>query len=596
MPASPLRSRTHAIRLPPLSKQLARSSTTSTSLPRFRRPQAPRGTALTASDFETEISKGLGITSTMSSFFASTHGICPVCGSRQCLLGRMGTSCHRNDPRQPVMTRLGHSFPKGNRFLVENVLEELHNPGDWYLDNRSGELTYLPRKGELLRRLRFEAPRLQHLVQIQGDPATHRYVENVSFSGLSFKYANWNLPQTGRFFPQAEVDLGAAIEAVGWRNGDFTDCTVSSVGEYGLQLGGGCQKVVVSGCEFTDLGAGGVKIGETKQYDNEADAAHGITVRNCLIAHGGRIHPAAIGVWIGQSAHNEVSHNDIYDLYYTGISVGWTWGYGKSEAHDNRIAYNHIRDIGQGVLSDMGGIYTLGVQPGTELIGNRIHDISSFSYGGWGIYPDEGSSHELIENNVVYRTKSGGYHQHYGQENIVRNNIIAFAREAEVIRTRAEDHLSFTFDHNIVYWKDAPLLGSNWTGNNYKLDDNIYWRTDGKPIDFAGMTLDQWHAKGQDLNSILADPLFEDPANGFFQLKPNSPALKLGFKPIDERQAGRLHTANVELDPPTPVPAFPLVKPLRDLPRVRPHQHFPHIPSARGSGRTVMESRRAPPS
>lgn len=448
------------------------------------------------------------------------------------------------------------NFPKGNRYIIENVREALSAPGEWYVDNESGELTYVPMPGEDPSRSIVTAPVAERLIEIKGNVSEHRYVDSVRFENINFECANWTLPPQGRFFPQAEVDLGAAIHAEGWREGAIRNCTVQHVGEYAIELSGGCKNVAIDGCNLTDLGAGGVKIGETRQYNDEGDTAQSVTVHNCLIAHGGRLHPAAIGVWIGQSSHNEISHNDIFDFYYTGVSVGWTWGYSKSEAHDNLIAYNHIHSIGQGVLSDMGGIYTLGVEPGTKLIGNRIHDIDSFSYGGWGIYPDEGSSHELIENNVVYRTKSGGFHQHYGQENIVDNNIIAFAREAEVIRTRAEDHLSFTFEHNIVYWKDAPLLGSNWSGNNYKLDGNLYWRTDGKPIDFAGMSLDGWRAKGQDHTSAIADPQFVDPLQGDFRLKRTSPAFALGFRDFDQSLAG-LTTGRPKDKEPFP-PAFPL--------------------------------------
>ena len=420
-------------------------------------------------------------------------------------------------------------FSKGNRFIAENVQEALSDPGEWYLDQPTGDLTYIPMPGETPANATVVAPRIARLVDVEGSTSGHRYVEHVGFRDLKMSYTNWNAPFLGRFFPQAEVDLSAAIRAEGWRNGFLQKCTVSHVGEYGAEFLGGCSLDSVGTCTFEDLGAGGIKIGETRTYEDESDCANHISIVNSVIAHGGRMHPAAIGVWIGQSAYDTVRGCTISDLYYTGVSIGWTWGYGKSQAHDDVIEGNEISDIGQGVLSDMGGIYTLGIEPGTKLIANRIHDIDSFSYGGWGIYPDEGSSHELIEKNVVFRTKSGGFHQHYGEANTVRDNIFAFARDAEVIRTRAEDHLSFTFEHNIVYWKDAPLLGSNWSGNNYHLDRNLYWRTDAKPIDFAGMSLEKWQAKGQDVASHIVDPQFINPAKGDFRLSSSSSARLMGF-------------------------------------------------------------------
>jgi parallel beta-helix repeat protein len=144
----------------------------------------------------------------------------------------------------------------------------------------------------------------------------------------------------------------------------------------------------------------------------------------------------------------------------------------------------------------------------------------------------------LIENNIVYNCKSAGFHQHYGRENVVRNNIWAFNRENQLMRTRAEEHVSFTFEGNIVYFDQGRLLGSNWTGDRYVMRKNLYFDTRGRAIRFAGKTLEEWQAGGQDAGSVVADPLFVNAANFDFRLRPESPALKMGFKQIDMSTVG----------------------------------------------------------
>jgi len=258
--------------------------------------------------------------------------------------------------------------------------------------------------------------------------------------------------------------------------------------------------------------------------------------------HLGVIYPPAVGVFILQSGRNRVAHNHIHHLYYTAVSVGWNWGYQETPCRENIIEFNHLHDIGQFMLSDMGAIYTLGIQKGTIIRNNLIHDINSFTYGGWGLYPDEGSSEIIWENNIVYRTKSAGFHQHYGRENIVRNNIFAFGKEHQLMRTRAEPHVSFIFSNDIVYFDSGDLLGSDWSNEHYSMDRNLYFDTrsaaDAGSMKFAGVTLEQWRQRGHDLNSIIADPVFVAPQGGDFRLKKNSPAFGLGFKPIDMGSVG----------------------------------------------------------
>jgi hypothetical protein len=463
------------------------------------------------------------------------------------------------------------ALDKGHRYLVENVREALSEPGQWYLDRPTGTLTYIPRPNQEPSRTIVIAPRLEQLVNLVGSP-TGRPVEHLQFEGLTFAHSNWTMPPQGHAFPQADVSLTAAISAVWARDIVFEHCAVEHTGAYAMEFGIGCQRNRIENCELVDLGAGGVKIGDASpataqsvdrmpQDPRTAPSEH--IVRNCLIAHGGRLHPAAVGVWVGHSPHNTIDHNEIVDFYYTGVSVGWTWGYAPSNAHHNAITSNHIHSIGQRVLSDMGGIYSLGVSPGTTISGNVIHDVQSFSYGGWGLYTDEGSSGIMLKDNLVYRTKTGSMHQHYGRENRFVNNIFALADEAQLIRTRTENHISFFLEHNIVYWDNAsPLLGSNWNDNNFRLDYNVYWNQAHPAVKFAGKTFEQWRKeRHQDEHSLVADPLLVDPVHGDFHIRPDSPALRLGFQPFDYTKSGRTTAPDLTTNLPTAPSAFEAAQP-----------------------------------
>ncbi len=429
------------------------------------------------------------------------------------------------------------------RYWIEGVPEALDAPGEWQRDPDSGRFLLIPPTGIDPRTASVTVPALDVLVLWEG--TAERPVREVTLRGLTFAGTECGFPSPGRIDPQAASQTPGALRAryaVGCR---VEDCLFDGLGGYGLEMGRGCQDWRVVGNEFRDLGAGGIRIGEPGDREPDpAAACHSHHFTDNHLHRLGRILAPAVGVLVFQSGTNRIAHNHIHDLYYTAISVGWTWGYQASPCRGNVIEFNHVHDIGQGLLSDMGGIYLLGPQPGTVVRNNVFHDIRSRQYGGWGLYTDEGSTGILLENNVAYRCLDAGFHQHYGRDNVVRNNLLAWNSRHSVMRTRDEPHRSFEFTRNVVLADSGTLLGSNWNGtpDRFTTDHNLWFDArHGASVDayrFAGGTWEEWRQRGHDRHSVIADPLLVDPLRPERGLRPDSPAFGIGFQPIDLSRLG----------------------------------------------------------
>jgi len=438
-------------------------------------------------------------------------------------------------------------------YYVDNLFEGLATPGAWYLDGKQGILYYHPLPGEDMAEIEAVAPVAEQLVRIEGDVAKQRLVRNVTFSGLAFHHTSWTLPATGYACNQAEITPPAAVEAQGAVDCRFERCELGHLGAWGIGLGRGCRDNAIVGSTVHDIGAGCVKVGEPKNCAEDSEEACRTTISDNRFLDGGKIHLGPAAVWIGQSSGNTVSHNEISGGFHWAVSVGWNWSYFPlNRARDNIVEFNHVHHLGTGILGTHGAIYCLGVSPGTVVRNNHVHHVYSNDHwgAGEGIILDNGCSGILIENNVVHHASAGGWGCNFNCfGNIIVNNIFAFGTKFQLTRygdppnfgdgTKAPPPNGEVFARNIVVWDEGRLLNEeDWWAFQTLWDYNLYFCSGSEPVRFMKYSFDEWQAKGLDENSIISDPLFVDAERGNFSLRPESPALALGFKPIDISDVG----------------------------------------------------------
>lgn len=433
-----------------------------------------------------------------------------------------------------------NQIKKGTRCIIYNSPKSIDSPNEWYYDSNKKLLFYYPLKGESINSSVFFVPITKQLIRITGKPEKH--IKNIEFQNLEFKCSAHYTPENGEGPEQAACYLDAAIDLNFADNITFHNCYIRQIGEYAFSIGQECHNNTISHCLISDIGAGGIKIGLT-YFHKGNDETSNIIIDNNIIRRLGRIHPDGVGILLRQASNCKITHNEINDLFYSGISAGWTWGYNDDQKTsgciNNTISYNHIHNIGKGVMSDMGGIYTLGESKGTSITNNIIHNVVCAEYGGSGIYADEGSSHILIKNNLVYDCSSDLFHEHYGYDNLITNNIFAFGGECQLYLGRNTRDVSFNICNNIII-QDKGLTISDtpaWPDiHMVAIDNNIYYYPNGKLL-FGKYDFNNWKSF-HDKHSIEADPMFADAPKRNFKFKDLTNADKISFKPFDYFQAG----------------------------------------------------------
>ena len=458
----------------------------------------------------------------------------------------------------------------------ENVRTAFDAPGEWFYDVKAAKVLYRPLPGEDMAKATIVAPsaKISQLVAFRGDPDKGAYVHDVSFRNITFahsdvtpssgtairaehpavKFVGGGLGPTESWQHQAASGSDGAVTLQGAQRISFEGCRVRNTGNYAMRFNDGCTSNRVVGCTLFDLGAGGVWMGSGVGHVAKGETMKRRVIKtlaprstafnlidNCTIRQGGRFNPEGTGVAYTHVSDSKVLHCEIHDFFYTGVSVGWTWGFHGSIAQRNEIAFNKIYDLGKGIMSDMGGVYTLGTSYGTTVHDNVVHDVWSYSYGGWALYTDEGSEGIVMERNLCWNTTDGGFHQHYGAGCIIRNNVFAWNKMLGAVRMARQVvqdiPCTLNFVNNIVLVRKGPLVGRGPRGVGGVWANNLWWDVSGKP-ELDGLDWEKWAACGKETGGKYADPQFEDAAGYDFRLKSTSPAFALGFKAWDFTQAG----------------------------------------------------------
>ena len=337
---------------------------------------------------------------------------------------------------RPMVTTNGHN----SAFYLTNARELQDVPGEWYHDIDARKVYYYPREGEKMQEAEVIVPAVETLVRVEG--TLDRPVCHIRFEKITFSYTTWMRPsekghvplQAGMYLTDGyRIDpkmqrnylnhpldnqgwLGrpaAAVRVVAAKQIDFERCRFEHLGSTGLGYEEAVQGGVVRGCLFRDIAGNGLLVGsfspaahETHLPYDPADRREVCTqqhINNCYFTEIGNEDWGCLAIAAGYVGDVNIEHNEISEVPYSGISLGWGWTQTVNCMRNNRVHANLIHHYAKHMY-DVAGIYTLGSQPKSYVTENCVHSIYKPGYvhdpNHWFyLYTDEGSSFITVRDN-----------------------------------------------------------------------------------------------------------------------------------------------------------------------------------------------------
>jgi len=480
--------------------------------------------------------------------------------------------------------RPGTTLGKGSRFMVENIFEELDAPKEWYFDKRTSTLYYMPESGVDPNRVTISVAGLRRLVAFSG--SREHPVHDIRMKGIRFSQTRTTYLDAYSLISMGDWAIvhSGAVHFEGAENCAVTDCFFDAVSGNGLYMNNYNKAVCVQNCVFSEIGdtaiaiTGKSRLNKDLSYEckycghmhgwgfdpyNE-DYPRECVIDNNKIYNVGVYGKQTAGVFFGMAARITISHNEMYNIPRAAICIH-DGMYGGHVIENNFLHHSCRETREHGTFNSWGRdqwwCHNQSHGPADHLAGdvkkdtrytNILRNNLIIDNKGWGIDLDDGSSNYHIYNNVCLGV---AIKNREGDFRTVENNIVINAGSSGIQVGCSENsdvwrhniiHNGVDFPENFPWFKGTqqptcmtftkPPRKQPWV---QKMDYNCYFsKADafmgkgGK----AGTDLQTWRKQGYDQHSLFADPMFVSPDKLDFRVRPESPALKLGFKnfPMDQ--------------------------------------------------------------